>query len=59
MFALVKNQDNTQPYVAELIADTPDDIAKLPTHYNPGSTVIVASDSSVYILNTQHEWVKL
>ena len=59
MYSVTKNQDSTQPYVTELIADTPDDVATLPTHYTPGSTCLVVSNSSVYVLNNQHKWVEL
>lgn len=59
MYSVTKTQDSSQPYVTELIADTPEDIKTLPTHYSPGSSVIVISTGSVYILNTEHQWVEL
>jgi hypothetical protein len=60
MFSIIKQNDNVSPYIIEYIADTPEDIKKLPTTIaNPGSTCLVASDSSVYILNNKREWVKL
>ena len=40
-------------------ADTVADVANLPTTDKPGSTCLVISNSSVYILNTQKVWVEL
>lgn len=59
MYSVIKTADTSQPYVMEFVADTPEDIASIPTTYTPGSTIIVASDASVYMLNNKHEWVKL
>ena len=60
MISIIKQNDNISPYIIEYIADTPDDIKRLSTTIaNPGSTCLVASDSSVYILNNQRKWVKL
>ena len=59
MFSVTKNSDTTQPYIVEITADTEADVAKLPTHYTPGSTCLVIAESKVYILNHNHEWVEL
>ena len=59
MFRIYKQNDNTQPYVTEYIADTDSDVAELPTDVYPGSTCIVADSTNVYILNTSKQWIKL
>lgn len=59
MFSATKTGDKQAPYVVELVADSDDDIADLPTYYAPGSTCIVVSSSSVYILNNDNEWKML
>lgn len=59
MYRLYKQNDDTQAYVTEYVADNDEDIANLPTTVYPGSTCIVASTASVYILNASREWVKL
>ena len=59
MFRLYKQNDDTQAYVTEYVADTESDVADLPTDVYPGSTCIVAATASVYILNASKEWVKL
>ena len=35
------------------------DIKELYTNYLPGSTCYVIQDNDLYILNTNHEWVKI
>lgn len=59
MYNITKTADRTAAYIMELIADTEEDVASLPTHYAPGSTCIVVSPASVYILNSKKKWVKL
>ena len=56
---LYKNGDNTQSKVVELVADTVADIASLDTSYMPGSTCVVISDSSVYMLGPDAIWHEL
>lgn len=59
MYRLYKQNDDTQAYVTEFVADNDEDIASLPTTVYPGSTCIVAATASVYILNASREWIKL
>ena len=59
MINVTKQNDNVSAYVTEFIADTEDDIQKLPTDVYPGSTCIVAATSNVYILNNEKQWIKL
>lgn len=56
----IMSQDGKQAYgVKEYVVDTSDDVENLPHNVAPGSVAIVASNSEVYILNNQKEWVKL
>lgn len=59
MFTITKQNNNISTYVTEFVADTEEDIEKLPTNVYPGSVCIVAATGNVYILNNQKEWVKL
>lgn len=59
MYNVIKQNDNISAYVTEFVADTVNDIQTLPTDVYPGSTCIVASDASVYILNASRQWIKL
>lgn len=60
MFFPMKQADKTEPYVVELVADNPEDIDTIPTdNYAPGSTCIITSNSTVYMLNAQRVWVLL
>lgn len=56
---LYKNGDNTSSALVELVADTPEDIADLDTSYLPGSTCLVTSNSSVYMLSPDGVWREL
>lgn len=59
MYSKTKSGSKEAPYVVELVADTQDDIEKLPTHYAPGSTCVVIEGSRVFMLNNEHEWKEL
>lgn len=60
MYNIIRSNDNTAPYVTEFVVDTESDVLDLPTKtVAPGSTCIVAENSSVYILSPQRIWVKL
>jgi hypothetical protein len=56
---LISNRDTVSYGVNSYVADTDADVTNLPTDAAPGSTCIVASPISVYILNTKKEWIKL
>ena len=55
MYRLYRQNDDTQAYVTEYVADTDTDVADLPTDVYPGSTCIVADSASVYILNASKQ----
>lgn len=56
-----KGGNNTAPYVATLVADTPEDLENIDKEvYAPGTAVLILKDSTVYMLNTDKtEWVLL
>lgn len=57
--ALTGNRNNTLYGVNSYVADDETDIKDLPVDVQPGSTCIVVNPTSVYMLNTKQEWVKL
>ena len=59
MFNIIKQGERSSAYVTEYVADTPADLADLPTNNAPGSTCIVISTSEVYMLNNNKEWKRL
>lgn len=59
MYSQTKTGDKTTPSTVELIADSEDDIQKLPTHFAPGSTCLVADNAAVYVLSPSKEWKAL
>lgn len=59
MYRLYKQNDDTQAYVTEFVADTDNDVKDLPTSVYPGSVCIVAASTNVYILNASKQWVLL
>ena len=42
----------------EFYLDTPEDLIKLGTYYAPGSKAYVISNSDIYTLNSQKQWIK-
>lgn len=59
MFLITKQNDTEVYNKVEYIADTRTDIAELPTSVAPGSTCLVAADTSVWILTPQRNWIEL
>ena len=59
MFRIYKQNDNTQPYVTEYVADTIADVNELPTDVDPGSVCIVTEGTKVFMLNASREWVEI
>lgn len=57
--ALTSNRNNTSYGINSYVADDETDIKDLPVDVQPGSTCIVVNPTSVYMLNTKQEWVKL
>ena len=58
-FTIMKNGDNTQSTIVELLVDTRAEINDLPTNYGIGSDAIVLDDSSVWMLGSDFEWHEL
>ena len=56
---ITANAEDVTYGVNSYVADTDADIANLSTDAAPGSTCIVISPTSVYMLNTNKEWIKL
>lgn len=52
------NQQQTYG-VKEFVLDSEADIASLPKDVVPGSTAIIISTSSVYMMNSKKEWVEI
>lgn len=55
-YTIIKNGDNTQSSVVELVVDTRAEIETLPTTYGVGSDAIVIEDSSVWMLGNDMLW---
>jgi hypothetical protein len=58
-FRLYKNDNDYPGYHAEYIVDTIDDMQNVPTKCEVGSSCLVLEDSSVWVLNTEKEWVEI
>lgn len=51
---------NTEPYVATLIADEESDFHEIDVGlYSPGTSILVIDSGTVYMLNSQKEWIPL
>lgn len=59
MYRLYANDDNITYGIKKFIVDNDNDIDKLPTSGTPGSSALVLSSSTIYILNTQQHWIKM
>lgn len=59
MYNIIKEGDTINYKVTELILDSPEDVAALPTNVAPGSTAICISTAQVYMLNNSGEWKPL
>lgn len=53
MYRLYANDDNIAYGIKKFIVDNDNDISELPTSGTPGSSALVLSTSTIYILNTQ------
>lgn len=58
-YSSYQNSDNIVPYYQALVADTENDIATLPKQCAPGSTCLVVSNSSLWVLGNDEKWHKL
>ena len=59
MYRLYANDDNITHGTKKFIVDNDDDIKELPTSGTPGSSALVLSSFTIYILNTQQRWIKM
>ena len=59
MYQVIKNGDNTQSNVVEIVADTLEDKDTVPTTFGVGSDCIVLEDSSVWMLGNDKVWHEL
>ena len=58
-FQIYMNDNDYPGYHVEIVVDSRDEIEEVPTTYAPGSSCLVTEDSSVWILNTQKEWIEI
>ena len=59
MISMMKENDKSKYGIAEYVADTFEDIKKLPKTCTPGSVCLVINTSDVYMLNNKKEWKML
>lgn len=59
MYSIIQQGDTVESYVIECVCDTREDITTLPTTWKTGSSCMVIEDSSVFMLNSNKEWVEL
>ena len=60
MYNIKQQGDTVQNGIMEYVADTRDDIKKIPTNMGlMGSTCLVIEDSSVWILGSDKKWHEL
>lgn len=59
MFNITRQGNHSTAYVTEYVADTAEDVAKLPIDSAPGSTCVIIDTGDVYILSNEKEWKKL
>lgn len=59
MYNIMNQSGKTAYNLLELIADSREDIADLPTTCTPGSTCLVIEDSSVWVLGSSNEWKEI
>ena len=56
----IRTADKSAAYVEEFVVNTDADVASIPVDLiAPGSTCIVIGNASVYMLNTNKEWILL
>lgn len=59
MFGIFANGKQTAYGIKSYVVDTTSDIATLPTDDTPGSQAFVIDVSENYMLNNQHQWIKI
>ena len=55
-YKIIKNGDTTQSSVVEIIIDTLNDVASLPTEVGAGSDCLCLEDSSVRVFGNDGQW---
>ena len=60
-YARIKQKDTVNAYYTEFVIDSVEDVARLPVQPEAatGSAAICISNSEVYLLNSEGEWVML
>lgn len=59
MYNIKQQGDTVENGILEYVADTREDIKKIPPMGRMGSTCLVIEDSSVWILGSDKQWHKL
>lgn len=59
MISIMANGEDIVQGIKQYVADTPDDIANLPTRDHAGSVCFVVSNGAIYMLNNKKEWVEI
>ena len=59
MVNILSNSGHTGYGIKEFVCDTVDDIQDLPIDVKPGSAAFVISTGTVYMINSQGEWVEV
>ena len=58
-YKIIRNGDNTQSSVVEIVVDTLAELDDVPTDFGVGSDMIVLENSSVFMLGNDKEWHEL
>lgn len=59
MFSIASNSSEVAYGVTRFLIDTEAEIKDLPTYHTSGSSAFVIENSARYILNNNHEWIKV
>ena len=59
MFSIASNSGEVAYGVTRFLIDTEAEVKDLPTYHTPGSSAFVIENSTRYILNNNHEWIKV
>ena len=58
-YALYANDDNIAYGVKKFVVDKEEDIKELPISITPGSSALILSSSTFYVLSNMHQWIKI
>ena len=59
MISIMSNSGHTGYGIKEFVCDTLDDINDLPIDTKQGSVAFIISTGTVYMINSQGEWVEV